>query len=185
VLTLVVAVSCNLIGTSDRVHRRGERRAASNGGTALSNRPRPRLCSCSVVITCAEGPPGWTATSSTTRCAPSPPSTQVAAGQRDLGTVEETVALAALITVPLGVARMHLRVGYARAAGLAIRFSPDVMTGISASRGRSVQPSLWVLIVSQPHVQRQRPVLIGFAAAWPGHPMLHTVNRAPRRCCAG
>lgn len=81
-----------------------------------------------------------------------------------IGTLEQ-VGIAALITVPLGIASAIYIVEYGkgRLAGL-IRFFVDVMTGIPSIVAGLFILAFWVLIVS-PWFNDGRPFYSGFAAA--------------------
>jgi len=81
-----------------------------------------------------------------------------------IGTLEQ-VALAAVITIPLGVLAAIYIVEYGRGRfTLAIRFFVDVMTGIPSIVAGLFVLSFWVLIVS-PWFNNGQPSFSGFAAA--------------------
>jgi phosphate transport system permease protein len=82
-----------------------------------------------------------------------------------IGTLEQ-VGIAALITIPLGVAGAIYLVEYGRGRlATAIRFFVDVMTGIPSIVAGLFILAFWVLIVS-PHLAPDgRPFYSGFAAA--------------------
>jgi phosphate transport system permease protein len=81
-----------------------------------------------------------------------------------VGTLEQ-VGIAALITVPLGVAGAIYIVEYGRGKlALAIRFFVDVMTGIPSIVAGLFVLAFWVLIVSK-YFNNGQPFYSGFAAA--------------------
>jgi phosphate transport system permease protein len=81
-----------------------------------------------------------------------------------IGTLEQ-VALAAFITIPLGVLAAIYIVEYGRGRfTLTIRFFVDVMTGIPSIVAGLFILSFWVLIVS-PWYNNGQPAFSGFAAA--------------------